>query len=129
VADVSITADTPGTGDPAAEGKLATVHYTVTRAPNIPVVAPLEPGEIVEVLVGSRMMIDGWNNGLLGQGLPANLGPMKVGGQRTLEIPPDLAYGQIGLSDIVPPNSTLIFVVDLLQIRDVPTEEGDQAKT
>ncbi|MND07957.1 FK506-binding protein [compost metagenome] len=53
-------------------------------------------------------MIPGWDQGVAG---------MKVGGQRTLTIPPDMGYGARGAGGVIPPNATLLFDVELLEVR------------
>jgi len=109
---VTIEDLTVGSGSEAVDGKLITVRYTALIAPDIPITAPLEPGETIEVPVNGKMMIDGWNEGVLG---------MKVGGKRRITVPPELAYRNVGLGDIVPILATLIFEIDLVSVRDIPT--------
>ena len=104
-----------GTGADAAAGKAVTVHYTgwlydaakpdkkgqkfdSSRDRNEPFTFRLGAGEVIR----------GWDEGVAG---------MKVGGQRTLTIPPDLGYGRRGAGGAIPPNATLVFDVELLAIR------------
>ena len=98
----------PGTGQPAAAGQTITVNYVgvlfkggtqfdSSWQKNTPFTTPLSPGSV----------IPGWVQGLSG---------MKVGGRRELIIPPSLAYGATGRPPTIPPNSTLVFVVDLLSV-------------
>lgn len=63
-------------------------------------------GTPLEFRLGVGRVIAGWDRGIAG---------MRVGGRRTLVIPPSLAYGAAGLSGVIPPNETLIFVVDLVK--------------
>ncbi|KXK00183.1 MAG: FK506-binding protein [Parcubacteria bacterium OLB19] len=64
-------------------------------------------GEPFVFKVGQGMVIEGWEQGVVG---------MKVGGQRILVIPPELGYGEKGIGPI-PPNSTLVFSIELLEIK------------
>ena len=64
--------------------------------------------EPFEFALGGGMVIPGWDEGVEG---------MKVGGRRELIIPPDLAYGEQGQPPAIKPNSTLVFVIDLLEVR------------
>src|SRR5699024_12573831 len=70
--------------------------------------ASFNRGQPLEFTVGIGQVITGWDQGLLG---------MKAGGRRRLEIPPHLAYGENGAGADIGPNETLIFVVDLVEVR------------
>ena len=59
-------------------------------------------------VLGAGKVIRGWDEGVVG---------MKVGGQRTLIIPPAMGYGERGAGGVIPPNATLIFDVDLLEVK------------
>ncbi len=67
-----------------------------------------DTGQPFEFELGSGGVIQGWDTGLEG---------MKVGGRRELVIPPDLAYGPTGQAPTIPPDATLVFVVDLLDVK------------
>ncbi len=105
----------PGSGETAVPGKQVTVHYTgwlydaaakdhkgkkfdSSRDRNEPFGFPL----------GGRQVIQGWDEGVAG---------MRVGGQRTLIIPPQMGYGSRGAGGVIPPNATLVFDVELLGVR------------
>jgi FKBP-type peptidyl-prolyl cis-trans isomerase len=115
IKSLQITDTEVGTGPAATAGKEVTVHYTgwlydakavdhhgrkfdSSRDRNDPFMFRL----------GAGMVIRGWDQGVQ---------DMKVGGTRTLVIPPDLGYGARGAGGAIPPNATLVFEVELLGVR------------
>ena len=105
-----------GTGEEAEVGKTVNVHYTGwlydENAPDKKgkkFDSSLDRKDHFSFLLGSGRVIKGWDQGVNG---------MKVGGQRTLIIPPNLAYGARGAGDIIPPNATLIFDVELIGLNE-----------
>ncbi len=98
---------TPGSGDPVKIGDTVSVHYTGYLVDGQKFDSSLDRNAPFEFIVGQRQVIAGWDEGLLG---------MKVGGKRTLLIPPELAYGFQGYPPIIPGNATLRFEIELLEI-------------
>jgi FKBP-type peptidyl-prolyl cis-trans isomerase FkpA len=96
-----------GDGPTAEPGKIAKVNYTGWLTDGKKFDSSLDRGLPFEFPLGAGRVIKGWDEGLAG---------MHVGGKRQLRIPPDLAYGQRGVGPI-PPNSTLIFDIELLGVR------------
>ncbi len=97
-----------GTGDVAEPGTRVTVHYTgMLTIDNSVFDSSVERGQPFQFALGAGNVIDGWEEGVAG---------MKVGGKRHLIIPPDLAYGERGFGDVIPPDSYLTFDVDLLDV-------------
>lgn len=103
---MTITDTVIGTGEEAVAGKMITVHYTGTLQDGTKFDSSLDRGQPFQFILGAGQVIQGWEQGFVG---------MKVGGKRTLVIPPELAYGENGIGPI-PPDSTLIFEVELLAV-------------
>ncbi len=98
-----------GTGEEAHVGQTAVVHYVgvgVTSGEQFD--ASWDRDEPFAFPLGAGHVIQGWDRGVAG---------MKVGGRRRLVIPAHLAYGERGAGSVIAPNETLIFVVDLLELR------------
>lgn len=97
-----------GTGEEAVEGKEVTVHYTGTLTNGTKFDSSVDRNEPFNFRLGAGMVIPGWEQGIKG---------MKVGGKRKLTIPPALGYGERGAGNVIPPNSTLLFDVELLGVK------------
>lgn len=95
-----------GTGAEARAGQNVTVHYTGRLTSGTTFDSSVGRGPF-EFKLGAGMVIRGWDEGVAG---------MKVGGKRTLTIPPQLAYGASGAGGVIPPNATLVFDVELLEV-------------
>ena len=104
-----------GTGAEAVSGKPVVVHYTGwLYDPSKPdqkgnkFDSSRDRGQPFSFPLGAGRVIKGWDEGVAG---------MKVGGQRTLIIPPAMGYGERGAGGVIPPNATLIFDVELLEVK------------
>lgn len=97
-----------GTGAELSAGQTAVVHYTGWLAAGTEFDSSRD-GEPFEVVIGEGRVIDGWDQGLIG---------MKVGGERRLVIPPVLAYGNGGAAGVIPPGATLVFDIELLDVKN-----------
>jgi peptidylprolyl isomerase len=101
-----------GTGASPKPGQTAVVHYTgwlyENGAKGKKFDSSVDRGQPFEFPIGQHQVIAGWDEGVA---------TMKVGGKRTLIIPPDLGYGARGAGGVIPPNATLIFDVELLGIK------------
>lgn len=107
--DLQVTDLVEGDGTEAASGRTAVVHYVgVAYSTGEEFDASWNRGEPFAFPLGAGNVIAGWDRGVVG---------MKVGGRRRLVIPPDLAYGERGAGAVIAPGETLIFVVDLLDVR------------
>jgi FKBP-type peptidyl-prolyl cis-trans isomerase len=99
-----------GTGAEAVTGRMLTVNYTLwLYDPGQPENKgrQIETGQFSFTL-GAGRVIRGWDQGVVG---------MRVGGLRRLVIPPDLAYGSAGNAPAIPPNATLVFDIELLNVQ------------
>lgn len=97
-----------GSGAEAVAGKKVTVHYTGTlKSDGSKFDSSLDRGEPFSFVLGTGQVIQGWDQGFAG---------MKVGGKRKLVIPAALAYGEQSPSPAIPPNSDLVFEVELLGV-------------
>lgn len=100
---------TPGSGRAARNGDTVEVHYTGYLENGTKFDSSIDRGEPFSFVLGEGRVIKGWDLGILG---------MKIGEKRKLTIPPDLAYGSAGAGNgVIPPDSTLIFEVELLGIK------------
>ena len=97
-----------GTGREAAAGNLVTVHYTGWLTNGKKFDSSVDRNEPFSFPIGSGRVIKGWDEGVAG---------MKVGGKRKLTIPSQLGYGARGAGGVIPPNATLVFDVELLEVR------------
>ena len=97
-----------GTGAEAQAGKTVSVHYTGTLTDGKKFDSSVDRGHPFQFHLGAGEVIKGWDQGIVG---------MKVGGKRKLTIPPQLAYGERGAGGVIPPNATLIFDVELLDVK------------
>ena len=104
----------PGTGDEARPGRVVSVHYTgylydasKPDKKGNKFDSSKDRNEPFEFPLGGGQVIQGWDQGFAG---------MKVGGARTLTIPPSMGYGARGAGGVIPPNATLVFEVELLDV-------------
>jgi FKBP-type peptidyl-prolyl cis-trans isomerase FkpA len=94
-----------GTGAAAATGHKVRVHYTGWLTDGKKFDSSLDRGVPFSFELGRGQVIKGWDQGVVG---------MKVGGKRKLTVPPELGYGTRGFPGAIPPNSTLVFEVELV---------------
>jgi FKBP-type peptidyl-prolyl cis-trans isomerase len=105
---LEITDDTVGRGKEAKVGDTVRVHYTGTLMNGTKFDSSRDRGEPFAFMLGARQVIAGWDQGVAG---------MRVGGSRSLTIPPDLGYGARGAGGVIPPNAVLVFEIELLEVR------------
>ena len=96
-----------GTGAEATSGKRVTVHYVGTLTNGSKFDSSRDRDEPFDFVLGRGQVIKGWDQGVLG---------MREGGKRKLVIPADMGYGKRGFPPVIPPDSTLVFEVELLSV-------------
>ncbi|WP_341678656.1 FKBP-type peptidyl-prolyl cis-trans isomerase [Niveibacterium sp. SC-1] len=96
-----------GTGAEAKAGRTAVVHYTGWLTDGTKFDSSKDRNDPFAFPLGRGYVIAGWDEGVQG---------MKVGGSRKLTIPPELGYGERGAGGVIPPNATLVFEVELLEL-------------
>ncbi len=96
-----------GTGAEAKAGHSVSVHYTGTLTNGSKFYSSRDRNETFDFQLGAGMVIKGWDQGVVG---------MKVGGRRKLTVPPELGYGAGGYPPVIPPNSILIFDIELIEV-------------
>ena len=101
----------PGSGDRARPGDVVDVHYRGTLADGTQFDSSYSRGQPLQLILGQGMVIAGWDEGIT---------MMCKGGKARLIIPPQLAYGSRGAGGVIPPNATLTFEVELVEIRPGP---------
>ena len=97
-----------GVGREAHVGETAFVHYTGWLKDGTKFDSSLDRGQPFQFRLGAGRVIKGWDEGIVG---------MNIGSKRKLIIPPNLGYGTRGAGRLIPPNATLIFEVELLDLR------------
>jgi peptidylprolyl isomerase len=102
----------PGSGATPDKGQTCVMHYTgwlwVDGAKGAKFDSSLDRGRPFSFPLGQGRVIKGWDEGVAS---------MQPGGQRTLLIPPNLGYGAAGAGGVIPPNATLLFEVELLEVK------------
>ena len=96
-----------GSGQAAKASNTVEVHYTGWLKDGTQFDSSHDRGQAFSFRLGAGKVIKGWDEGVAG---------MKVGGKRTLVIPPELGYGARGAGGVIPPNATLMFDVELLKV-------------
>ncbi len=106
--ELKVTDITIGTGEEANVGETVVVHYTGWLMDGTKFDSSHDRNQPFSFTLGERRVIPGWEQGVEG---------MKVGGKRELIIPPELGYGRRGAGNVIPPNATLKFEVELLEVK------------
>jgi FKBP-type peptidyl-prolyl cis-trans isomerase len=98
-----------GNGRQPQPGETVVVHYTGVLGSGVKFDSSLDAGKPIEFKLGAGRVIKGWDEGI---------GKLHVGDQATLIIPANLGYGERGAGGVIPPGATLIFVVELVEVKE-----------
>jgi FKBP-type peptidyl-prolyl cis-trans isomerases 1 len=107
-ADLEIKNNLEGEGAEIVNHSKIKVHYIGMLEDGTKFDSSYDRGEPFSFQIGLSQVIKGWETGIIG---------MKVGGKRTLIIPPELGYGERGAGELIPPNSTLVFDIEIIDIQ------------
>ena len=116
VEEIEILSEIPGSGIKIKNHYKITAHYIGTLDDGTEFDNSFKINKPIKFQIGLRKVIPGWDIALMG---------MQVGGKRKIKIPPSLAYGKKGVKDLIPPNSTLIFEVEIIDIETPGYKEID----
>ena len=105
---LEITDQKIGTGSAVKKGDTVVIHYLGTLADGTKFDSSYDRKAPFETQIGVGQVIQGWDEGVIG---------MQVGGKRKLVIPPEMGYGSQGAGNVIPPNATLTFEVELVGIK------------
>lgn len=108
MSSVTILEDQPGSGPEVQKGALVFCHFTGTLEDGTKFDSSYDHGRPYECVVGSKKVIAGWSQGLLG---------VRAGGKRKFFVPSALAYGERQVGSLIKPNSNLIYEVEVLEVR------------
>lgn len=108
MSDLQIERLHPGAGPMPTRGQTVVVHYTGRLTNGTKFDSSVDRNEPFEFVLGQGQVIEGWDKGLA---------QMQVGEKARLTIPGSMAYGEQGYPGVIPPNATLVFDVELLEIR------------
>ena len=100
-----------GAGVQPKVGQTVVVHYTGTLTDGTKFDSSRDTGKPIEFPLGQGRVIKGWDEGI---------GKLHVGDQAILIIPPSIGYGSRGAGGVIPPDATLIFIVELVDVKDKP---------
>jgi peptidylprolyl isomerase len=98
-----------GTGPSPQVGQDVTIHYTGTLLDGKKFDSSKDRNTPYKFTIGMGQTLLGWDEGVIS---------MKVGGKRKLIVPPELAYGSTGVRTVIPPNTTVVFEIELLDVKD-----------
>lgn len=108
MADLVIEKLTTGTGAAPKAGDVVVAHYTGWLTDGAKFDSSVDRNEPFEFVLGRGQVIKGWDQGIA---------QMRVGDKVKLTIPPELGYGERGAGGVIPPNATLIFEIELLDVK------------